>query len=365
MFSLQALGSATGCSGGAKERNILEWWCVVPALACALAYIFTRPALYVVGVVILLVGPLSWCARGVVSTRHQRDIGVLAVASLGVWILPEFLAFDLKLDDRQTWMRFNTVLRFWPEGYYLIPFVVTLAFASPLCDTLHHHTRRRWRGFFPCAAGVLVLTFGVSHIAAIKNRAFRYAHPPSLNGADFIAREAAVDAQIIAYLSSQSNERKMVLGEGCGTGVYRPTPVNYSWPGRFSTFSGWPGMCGWSRHVQLHNPRLAEREWDGSRQSLHFMQAYESAYLAAVSFAGASLQGFQSGEKPGEWSSTHSPESLRHVFTTMGVTHLVFGESEGNAYGRVSLATLAQVVGGRVEFRVPGTEFGVVEIGKG
>ena len=321
-----------------------------------------RPALFVVGLcsgIVLLFGSAT---DRVVEPSRQRILVVLAAWTFGLWILPELLAIDNRADNRTLWIRFNIVLRFWPEGYTLLPFVITAAFASSLVDAL---SSRWWKNRFGLAyAGVtatLIILLGVSHLPGIKDRAAHIGVPPSLNGYSFLEKEAPYDLQIINYLSQLPSSPKIVLGEACGTWRYDKVPVNYAWPGRISAFSGRHAVCGWSRHAELHQPRL-DHGWRGSYSTRDRFIAYEDALLTVYRAAGAALSSWSEQQKE-EWLGPISNVTRsRGVLIELGVTHIVYGEREAAAYGAISLANLAKATNGEVTFQVQGTELGVVTL---
>jgi uncharacterized membrane protein len=323
-----------------------------------------RPALFVVGVcsgVVLLFGSST---DRVAEPSRQRILAVLAAWTFGLWILPELLAIDNRADNRTLWIRFNIVLRFWPEGYTLLPFVITAAFASPLADAL---TSCWWRSRFGIAyvgaSAILIALFSVSHIPGIKDRAAHIGVPPSLNGYSFLEREAPYDYQVIQYLAQLPSSQKVVIGEACGTWRYDKVPVNYAWPGRISAFSGRTAVCGWSRHAELHQPRL-DHAWRGSHSTRDRFLAYEDALLTVYRAAGAALPSWSESQKE-EWLGpiTNVTRS-RGILAELGVTHIVYGEREAAAYGALPLANLARSTNGAVVFQVPGTEYGVVTLNR-
>lgn len=323
-----------------------------------------RPALFVVGLCSGIVLLLGSATNRVVEPTRQRILAVLAAWTFGLWILPELLAIDNRADNRTLWIRFNIVLRFWPEGYTLIPFVTTVAFASSLADAL---TSRWWRSRFGImyagVSAILITLFGVSHLPGIKDRATHIGVPPSLNGYSFLEREAPYDLQIIQYLAKLPSAPRVIIGEACGTWRYEKVPVNYAWPGRISAFSGRHAVCGWSRHAELHQPRL-DHPWRGSHTTRDRFIAYEDALLMVYRAAGAALTSWSESQK-NEWLGPISNVTLgRQILKELGVTHIVYGEREMSAYGPIALANLAIATNGQVVFQVPGTEFGVVTLNR-
>ena len=229
-----------------------------------------------------------------------------ALCSFLIWFLPELIAFDHVMDDRVSWIRFQMSLRFWPEGYYLIPFAVTVV---ALQQKALQKISKPWIVGTAC----VITLFLASHIPGIQNRIVRtgQAHA-TVNGFEDYATRYPGDEQIVSFIRALPEIPKVVIGESCGSGDAR-IPVDFGWSGRIAAFSGRTGICGWSRHAMLYNNPLTQDGFKGAsvegytadylKEYLHFFSFLINGNIAQAKI---SLSGLK----------------------TIGVTHIVFGEFE-------------------------------------
>jgi hypothetical protein len=346
---------------GTKAAIPLECLTALAAWGLVVSVYAERPAIAVALILGIFLFVLVLAARSSVEPEAQRSIALFCGCSFGVWILPELLAIDNLEDNRTLWIRFNMVLRFWPEGYYLIPFVVTIGLGAALLEALRSRSKAT---LFYGLTAVVFVSFSLAHIPAIKNRERRTQTQQSIDGFRFVARETPYDAQIIEFLSHLPETPRVVVAEACGTQSYPGVPTSYSWPGRISAFSGRPAVCGWSRHAELHQPVLQNSVSSGTSSETTMRGRnirFDTALLRILLEAGASLPGLM-GRRP--LDAEGNEISLGAAITTFrdfGVTHLVFGEREEQVYGSVVLDKLASVVRGSVVFRSGKPNIGVVQ----
>lgn len=327
-------------------------WLVALALLGGIAmWMFGRPAISLsialacaLFLLTLAASPLS------VSTRVSASI---LLCAFGIWILPETLAIDSVADNRTLWIRFNIVLRFWPEGYYLIPLATTFAFGPPLLAALTDVVQRR---IFVSLAGSLATLFLVSQLPAIQDRDRRATEQHGIDGFEFLGEIAPIDAQIVSLLARLPASSQVVLAEACGTGRYPNIPSSFGWPGRFSAFSGRPAVCGWARHSLLHQPKLAE----GTASTWSRLERYEAAWLRLALEAGATLTAWRDEDREAFRRELPLDRALKFV-TDLGATHFVYGESEAKHLGPIDVERLAIASNGYIELRA-GTGRGIVRL---
>lgn len=343
---------------GVTSRSLLEWISILSVLAIAYSLYFERPAIGVALLLGLAAFTFVTASTSALTPERQRALAFWTAWTFGIWILPELLAIDNRADNRTLWIRFNIVLRFWPEGYYLIPLAVTVGLGSPLLSALEHKRTKRY--FF--SAGIfLCILFALSHIPGIQNRSVRAPEEPSLNGSQFIHSEAPHDAQIIHFLSHLPAFPKVVLAESCGTNLYPGVPVNYSWPGRISAFSGRLAVCGWARHAFLHQPVLLN-DRNGVSETWGRLEFFEEAWLTILKESGVPLSKWNALDRENFFADRPHVQNALEFFRQHGVTHIVYGDFETRAYGPVVLEKLAETVKGKIVFRASGAEMGVIEI---
>jgi uncharacterized membrane protein len=243
--------------------------------------------------------------------------------------MPEVLVGDFAHRGAGDWMRWNLAMRFWLEGYYLVPFLAVIAFGPAIGAALEDC---RYVRTLAAAATVLAATWVTVHAYSVADHRVRTPDVPGFDGAAFLARDFPCDAAIATELAQL--QRPVRIGELCGTGeVVAGVPVDYGWAGRIAAFSARPGICGWSRHVSQFSPRFhgdsptGPWTWDRFREyERHMLEAYAAA---------------QDGEE--------APES-RAFLDALGVTHVVVGDQETRKFPELTGRYIARALGGDVSF---------------
>ncbi len=288
------------------------------ALVVALCILLARPAI-AIGIVLSALVGLS-------SRRVARRPYYAAALACGVamaWILPEVIVSDWAIDNRTDWVRFNTVMRFWLDGYYLVPLSV-LAGCGAVVETR--------AGYRAVCLSLVTLAFisVISLYPLLQNRFDRTPESRSVDGFAFLRAEHSVDWWIVEFLSKLQGE--VVIGEVCGTGTSPLTPYHYGMPGRLSAFSGRPSVCGWGRHTWMFQPVFTRGARSGESVWASFL-AYEQA-LNVI------------------YGSDNDVELRRaiSVLRERGVTHLAFGGLEGQVFGNIDLRRLAERIHGTLVF---------------
>jgi uncharacterized membrane protein len=311
----------------AGQRFKINRWVWLSLAIAALMIAVGRPGAAVAITCALLVLVL---APGRSPAGEDRaPLLILAAAVFGVWLLPEFIVGDFAHRQVVEWKRWNLAMRFWLEGHYLIPFLAVIAFAPTLGAALND---RRYVRAMAAAAGVVGALWLTTHAYALADRLARTPDRAGLDSGAFLQREYSCDAAIVDHLRRVPPPVR--IGELCGTAEFIPQiPLDYGWAGRIAAFSGRPGICGWSRHVQQFSPELRHGAAAGTPTWQRFRE-YEidlrQAYLAAEHHrtavrARASLDG-------------------------LGVTHVVLGVQEQNLFPGLTAGSMAAALGGTVEY---------------
>lgn len=308
---------------GLRVAGIRAWFrehlpvLIALAVAVSLCVVLGRPA---IGISLFLA---AFVALAVPRATLVAPIGAAFVSGVAMaWITPELIVSDWAVDNRTDWVRFDTVMRFWLDGYYLVPLVVFAA-----CGVKVITTRSRFMLLCSSASFVALLSI-VSLYPLLQNRLDRTPEKPSVDGFAFLAAEHPVDWWIIDYLARLSGD--VVLGEVCGTGASPLVPFHYGMPGRLSAFSGRPSVCGWGRHTWMFQPVFTRGARNGESVWGSFL-----SYEQALGVLYSSEDGSQIGR---------AVASLRE----QGVTHLAFGELEGHVFGNLDLSRVAERIGGKV-----------------
>ena len=272
---------------------------------------------------------LAFAPRRSQDGEDRTALVVLGAAAFVVWLMPEFLVGDFAHRGEGDWKRWNLAMRFWLEGYYLVPFLALIAFGPAFRAALEN---RRYVRTLAAAAVVLAATWATVHAYSVADHRVRTPDVPGFDGAAFFARDFPCDAAIAAELERISTPVR--IGELCGTGeIVAGVPVDYGWAGRIAAFSGRPGICGWSRHVRQFSPRLRGDSPTGPWTWIRFRE-YErhmqEAYTAAQDHDTA-------------------PES-RAFLEALGVTHVVVGDQETRMFPGLTGRNLAMALGGAIRF---------------
>jgi uncharacterized membrane protein len=272
---------------------------------------------------------LAFAPRRSEDGEDRTALVILGAAAFVVWIVPELLVGDFAQRGDNDWKRWNLAMRFWLEGYYLVPFLSVIAFGPALRAALED---RRFLRTLAGSAMVLAATWSTVHVYSVGNRRLRTPDDPGFDAKAFFVRDFPCDAAIAAEL--ERIPAPVRIAEICGTGeIVAGVPVDYGWAGRIAAFSGRPGICGWSRHVWQFSPRVRGDSPTGPWTSIRFRE-YErhlrDAYVAA-----------QDGEA--------APQS-RAFFDALGVTHLVVGDQETRMFPGLTGRNLASALGGTVRF---------------
>jgi uncharacterized membrane protein len=348
---VKQLNSALGSSE--RASNLTEWGVAASFFFVGAAFLFLRPVVGVSLSLSILLPLLAISGPPAVNHRVQKVSALLLISIFSIWIFPELIALDHADDNRTLWIRFNIILRFWPEGYYLIPLIVAFAFGASLHASLRNSGIR---GGFYAVLGVIVALFAVSHVPAIRDRANRASERHSLNGLDFIREEFPEDQEIVDYLVMLPETPQVLVGEGCGTKLYPLVHPHYSWPGRLSAYSGRRSVCGWARHALLFQAEMKNGESTWSN-----LQRYEAALLRILVEAGAPLPGWDQPAREKFMKAHPSLEEALKDLRARGVSHLLYGSNERAAYGFFDLERLAEVVGGSIAMK-GGRGTGVVSL---
>ncbi len=223
-------------------------------------------------------------------------------------------------------------LRFWPEGYFLIPFALTVALIRRAGEG------RLPRAWMALASGVLVL-FLASHVPGVKNRIGRSTQPhTSVDGFAEFSRRYPVDGAIVSHVRELPLNRRVVIAESCGIGDPR-VPHDFGWTGRIAAFSGRSGICGWARHAVLYNNPLEQtgfKGWTVEQRTATFLKAYEGFFQRLA--AGQTEQAYL------------ELMTLR----ALGVTHIVFGQFERMLFPEFSIGQAIGTLPVSVEFDASG-----------
>jgi len=263
------------------------------------------------------------------SNYEQFILTAIACSFFLTWVIPEFVVVEWPFLGQTTSKRFNITMRFWLEGYYIIPFLGLLAWSPNLPVILDHRTLRRL--YTGVIAMIGLLWIGV-HQVAIADRIVTSEDLPGLDGAAHLTHSMPRDAAIVNYLKQVPGT--IHIGELCGTGEIIPKlPTLYDWPGRIAAYSARPGLCGWTRHIWGFGPRLNNPSATGPWSWVRFRE-YErhlnTAYLASMSGSQA--------------------VASRNFFSELGITHLIVGEGEQKLFPALTAQGLANAVQGTVVF---------------
>jgi hypothetical protein len=296
-----------------------------------IAAALSRPA---IGITILLFSLIGLSGRRAGVSESNRA-AAFAIGVAIAWLLPEIVVSDWAIDNRTDWVRFNTVMRFWLDGYYLVPLLAVVLSGLPALESVARYRTLCWS---LCTA-LLVSVFSLYPL--LRNRLERTPELKSSDGFAFLSKENAVDWWIVDYLARLPGQ--VVLGETCGTGTSPLVPYHYGMPGRLSAFSGRPSVCGWARHTWMFQPVFTKGAKRGENIWPSFL-AYEQA-LGTI------------------YTSNSQPELQRAVTSLIdrGVTHLAFGELEGRVFGNVDLRRVAERIHGTVVLN-PKHGYGVIAL---
>ena len=291
-----------------KHSLVDDWPSVIGIILSVLFYLCSLPALSVMTII-------AYVAYRVLNqsdlSLEENILATFAACSFMIWFLPEVFAFDHAIDSRTLWIRFQMSLRFWPEGYILIPFALTLAVIGKIGAI---KTSRVWS----LAVTTVLAIFVLSHLPGIQNRIQRTPHPMSIankltiDGFDEFARRYPGDAAIVAYLRTVPSDTSITIAESCGIGDAR-IPVDFAWPGRLAAFSGRSGVCGWTRHAMLYNNPLQQLGFKGSsveERSANFLKAYVGFFTNVLK------------------SDLAQARANIMSLKALGVSHIAFGEFE-------------------------------------
>jgi len=273
---------------------------------------------------------LAFAPRRSADGEDRTALVVLGAAAFVAWLLPEFVVGDFAHRGGGDWKRWNLAMRFWLEGYYLVPFLAVIAFGPSLRVAFED---RRYVRALAVAAVLVAATWTTVHAYSVADRRQRTPDTPGFDGAAFFARDFPCDSAIAGMLSRMPG--RVEIAELCGTGEFvAGVPLDYGWAGRIAAFSGRPGICGWTRHVWQFSPRLIGDSptgpwtWDRfGAYERHMQEAYTAA---------------EDGEA--------APAS-RAFLDSLGVTHVVVGDQEARKFPGLSGWNLAQALGGEVRFQ--------------
>lgn len=273
------------------------------------------------------------------SSETEQILCLFAVASFSIWIPPEIIAFDHAIDNRTLWIRFQMSLRFWPEGYFLIPLALTLA-------TIQRIGERPLPRIWAAASCAVIALFILSHIAGVSNRISRSQQKEAeIDGFLEFSRRYPADGAIVSFLRGLDANRKILIAESCGTGDAR-VPHDFAWPGRIAAFSGRRGVCGWARHAVLYNNPLEQVGFKGSSvegKTSIFLKSYSSLFntLASGQFSQANIE--------------------LMTLKAIGVTHIVFGQYEKALFPQFSIESSFGTLPLKIEFNAS-NGMGIIKI---
>jgi uncharacterized membrane protein len=315
-----------------RTRSLARFWPVGRRAAMAAAALIALLAATRGGVAVAVA--CAFCTLAFAPRRSEdgedRTVPVvLGAAAFVVWLMPEILVGDFAHRGGGDWKRWNLAMRFWLEGYYLVPFLAVIAFGPALRTALED---RLYRRSLAVTAIVLAATWATVNAYSVADRRVRTPNVPGFDGAAFFVRDFPCDATIAAELGRIPTPVR--VAELCGTGeIVAGVPIAYGWAGRIAAFSARPGICGWSEHVSQFSPRFhgdsptGPWTWDRFREyERHMQQAYTAA---------------QDGEE--------APES-RAFLDALGVTHVVVGDQESRKFPGLTGRDLAHALRGRVSF---------------
>ena len=317
------LRSRSPAGAGSPDRR---WVWLLAATAGALVAVGRSGAAVAVSCALLV---LMLAPHRSVSGEDRAPIVILAAAVFGAWLMPEFVVGDFSHRPVVEWKRWNLAMRFWLEGHYLVPFLAVLVFAPAFGAAL---ADRRYVRVLTAAAATVGALWLTTHAYALVDRRTRTPDLPGLDATAFLDSEYPCDAALVEHLRRVPG--RVQVGELCGTAEFiRSIPLDYGWAGRIATFSGRPGVCGWSRHVWQFTGELRHGAAAGTPTRDRFRQ-YEfhllQAYLASQRHSNAA--------------------GARDFLDGLGVTHVVLGEPEHRLFPWVKGEDLADALGGRVEF---------------
>jgi uncharacterized membrane protein len=329
VFFVAALGAGlVAARAGLPARGFVFSRKVVVVAAMLLAAVATTRGGAAVAAACAF-GTLALAPRQSADGGDRTALVALGAASFAAWLMPEFLVGDFAHRGAGDWKRWNMTMRFWLEGYYLVPFLSVIAFGPALRVALES---RRYARTLAAAAIVLFAVWATVHAYSVANRRLQTPDRPGFDGAAFLARDFPCDAAIVSELSGIPS--RVTVAELCGTGEFvAGVPVDYGWAGRIAAFSGRPGVCGWTRHVRQFSPRLRGDSSTGPWAWTRFRE-YERRMKEAYEAA-------QDGDE--------APES-RAFLDTLGVTHVVVGDQEARSFPGLTGRNLAQALGGKVSF---------------
>jgi hypothetical protein len=297
---------------------------VLALLAMILLVVLGRPAAAVAIISALCI--LIFAPR-----LEARMLPLIALGSglFLIWLIPEFIVIESPFYGEGPGIRFNVTMRFWLEGYYLIP-LITFLLWSPYYPTV---LACRWpRAIYLTIALSIGALWIVTHGFAIADRIATTNDRAGMDGGAILDRLAPRDAAIVKFL--QFLPEPVQIAEVCGTGEVIPKlPVHFNWPGRIAAFSARHGMCGWTTHVWLIGVKLHFPSPTGPWVWVRFRE-YERQLSNLYT---AALQG------------TTASESVE-LFEKLGITHLIVGEGEQLLFPGLSAEKLANAIGGKVIF---------------
>jgi hypothetical protein len=283
----------------------------------------------------------AFAPRSTPAGEDRTPLVILGAAGFCIWLFAEFVAVDLAQRHGGDWKRWNLAMRFWLEGYYLVPLLATLAFGPALRAAL---ASRRYAGGLAAVGALVVGLWLATHAYAVVDRRARTGDVAGIDGTAFFSRDYPCDGALVERLRSEAGPVR--IGELCGTGEIDPRiPLAYGWAGRIAAFSGRPGICGWTNHVRQFTSNLSPGSPTGADpwvRSREYERNLSRALVAAQRGSAA-------------------PDS-RALFDRLGVTHLVLGDQERLLYPGATVEDLAAATGGEVEFQTA-PDCGIVRLG--
>jgi len=275
------------------------------------------------------------------AAAQRAPLVILAAAGFALWLLPEIVVGDTANRNVVEWKRWQMTMRFWLEGYTLLPFLAALAWGPAFAEALQ---RRGFAQVAAVAASLVGASWIAVHALATIDRSSRWPDRAGLDGFEFLARRHACDAAVVEPLRLLPG--RVQIGELCGTGeVVGLIPSEYSWAGRIAAFSGRPGVCGWSKHVYVFSPHTAADAHAGPWSWARFRE-YERAITVALGSAAAGV------------AAAPAAEALRRF----GVTHVIAGSEERRLFPGLTAESMAKSLGGKLSF-ADAAGCGVVELG--